>query len=87
LKSNENSKKSTYFFDKPMGVGVATLALGSQPRQGLVRLRAKREAWESHLVFSRMEKRVRESTFTLLSELPLWELESQMVFQIFKDKL
>jgi hypothetical protein len=60
LKSNENSKKSTYFFDKPMGVGVATLALGSQPRQGLVRLRVKREAWESHLVFLRMEKRVRE---------------------------
>jgi hypothetical protein len=26
--------------------GVATVALGSRPRQGLARLRAKREAWE-----------------------------------------
>ncbi len=26
---------------------VATLALGSQPRQGVARLRAKRETWES----------------------------------------
>jgi hypothetical protein len=26
---------------------VATLALGSRPRQGVARLRAKREAWES----------------------------------------
>jgi hypothetical protein len=30
---------------------VATLALGSRPRQGLARLWAKREAWESHLMF------------------------------------
>jgi hypothetical protein len=29
---------------------VATLAFGSQPRQGLVRVRAKKEAWESHLM-------------------------------------
>jgi hypothetical protein len=27
---------------------VTTLTLGSHPRQGLARLRAKREAWESH---------------------------------------
>ncbi len=29
---------------------VATLALGSRPRQGLARLQAKREIGESHLV-------------------------------------
>jgi hypothetical protein len=29
---------------------VATLTLGSQPRQGLARVRAKREAQESHLM-------------------------------------
>jgi hypothetical protein len=33
---------------------VATLALGSQPKQGLTRVRAKREAWEPHLMLSRM---------------------------------
>jgi hypothetical protein len=35
---------------------VATLALGSQPRQGLARLRAKREAWESHHLFSGVQR-------------------------------
>jgi hypothetical protein len=35
-------------------VGVVTLALGSQPRQGLARVRAKREAQESHLMLARV---------------------------------
>jgi len=39
--------------------GVATLTFDSRKRQGLARVRAKREAWESY--------------FTLPSELPLWE--------------
>jgi hypothetical protein len=43
--------------------GVATLTFNSRKRQGLARVRAKREAWESY--------------FTLPSELPLWELEPQ----------
>jgi len=30
--------------------GVATLLLGSRPRQGLARVKAKREARESHLM-------------------------------------
>jgi hypothetical protein len=29
---------------------IATLALGLRPRQGLARVRAKREAWESHIM-------------------------------------
>ncbi len=29
---------------------VTTLALGSQPRQGHVKVRAKKEAWESHFM-------------------------------------
>jgi hypothetical protein len=29
---------------------VATLALGLRPKQGFARVRAKREAWESHLM-------------------------------------
>jgi hypothetical protein len=33
-----------------MAYGVATLALGSWPMQGLARVRAKREARESHLM-------------------------------------
>jgi hypothetical protein len=33
---------------------VITLALGSQPKQGLARVRAKREVRESHFMLSRM---------------------------------
>ncbi len=29
---------------------ITTLALGSRPRQGLARVRGKREAWESHIM-------------------------------------
>jgi hypothetical protein len=56
---------------------VVTLALGLQPRQGIARLRAKREAGESHLMLPRVQKSVREWTLTLPSELSLWELESK----------
>ncbi len=33
---------------------VITLALGLRPKQGLARLRAEKEAQESHLMFSRV---------------------------------
>jgi hypothetical protein len=66
---------------------VATLALGLQQRQGLARVWAKREAWESHLMLPRLQKSVREWTLTLPSELPFWELETQCDSQIFKEKL
>jgi hypothetical protein len=56
---------------------VTTLALGLQPMQGLARLRAKKEARESHLMLSGVQKSVREWTLTFPSELPFWELESQ----------
>jgi hypothetical protein len=76
-----------------MGV-VATLALGSWPRQRFVRVRAKREAWESNLMFPGVYESVKEWTLTLPSDLPLWELESRwspdgvpMDFQIFKKQL
>ncbi len=55
---------------------VTTLALGSWPRQGLARVRDKREAREAHLIFSRVQEIVREWTLTLPSDLPLGELES-----------
>jgi hypothetical protein len=60
---------------------ITTLALGSQPRQGLTKVRAKREARESHLMLSTMQESVREQTLTLPSELPFWELESQWTFE------
>jgi hypothetical protein len=41
-------------FNTLKGVGVTTLALGSQPKQGFTRVRAKREARESHLMFPRV---------------------------------
>jgi hypothetical protein len=60
---------------------VVTLALGLRPRQGLARVRAKREAWESHFVLLRVQKSVREWTLTLPRKLPLWELESQWTLE------
>ncbi len=60
-----------------MNIVVTTLTLGSRPRQGLARVRAKREAQESHLMLLGVQKSVREWTLTLPSELPFWELESQ----------
>jgi hypothetical protein len=59
---------------------VATLALGLWPRQGFARVRAKKEARESHLMLLGVQKSVREWTFTLPSELTFWELESQIDF-------
>jgi hypothetical protein len=66
---------------------VATLALGSQPKQGVARLRAKRKTRESHHMLPGVPKNVKEWTFTLPSELPCWELESQMNSRIFRAKL
>jgi hypothetical protein len=40
--------------------GVITLALGLQPKQGFARVRAKKEARESHLMLPGMQKNVRE---------------------------
>ncbi len=69
-------KQKMLCFSKNVTKCVATLALGSQPKQGLARMWAKREAWESHFMFPRVQKSVREWTLTLPKELPLWELES-----------
>jgi hypothetical protein len=54
---------------------VATLALGLWPKQGLAKVWAKSGAWESSCFWDC--KSVEEWTFTLLSELSLWELESK----------
>jgi len=58
-------------------MSVATLALGLRPRQGLAKVWAKYEAQKSHFMLLGVQESVREWTFTLPSELPLWELESQ----------
>jgi hypothetical protein len=34
--------------------------LGSQPKQGLAKVRAKSETWESHFMFPGMQESVRE---------------------------
>jgi len=57
-----------------MDIVVTTLALGSRPRQGLAKVRAKSEAQESHFMLPGVWECVREWTPTLPSELPLWEL-------------
>ncbi len=54
---------------------VVTLTLGSQPRQRVARLRAKKEARESCLMFPGVQENVREKALTLPRELPFWELE------------
>jgi len=43
-----------------MKVLVTTLALGSQPRKGLLKAWGKREAHNSHFMLPRMQKSVRE---------------------------
>jgi hypothetical protein len=58
-------------------LSVATLALGSQPRKGLAKLRAKCEGKELHFMLPGVWESVKEWTPTLPSELPLWELESR----------
>jgi hypothetical protein len=55
---------------------VTTLALGSQPKQGLVKVWAKWEGWESHFMLPGVWESVKEWTPTLPSEFPLWELKS-----------
>jgi hypothetical protein len=42
---------------------------------------------ESNLDLPKVQKNVREWTFTLSSELPLWEFEFQMDSQIFRVQL
>jgi len=39
---------------------ITTLALGSRPRQRLVKVRAKYEAWESHFMLPGVQESVRE---------------------------
>jgi hypothetical protein len=47
---------------------VATLALGSWPKQGLARVQAKKEAQESHIMLPWVYENVREWNLTL----PKW---------------
>jgi hypothetical protein len=56
-------------------VHVTTLALGLRPKETLARLRPKKKAQESHHMLSRNAQGVKKWTFTLPSELPLWELK------------
>jgi len=62
-----NKKMSTFI--------ITTLTLDSRLRQGLVKGWAKSEAQESHFMFPGVWEYVREWTFTLPNELPLWELK------------
>jgi hypothetical protein len=55
--------------------GVTTLALGSWPKQGLVKVQAKSDARGSHFMLLGVWENVKEWTTTLPSELPLWELD------------
>ncbi len=64
---------------------VASLALGLRPKQGLAKVRAKCEGQESHFMLPGMWESVKEWTPTLLSELPLWELDSQWTSKFSKS--
>jgi hypothetical protein len=52
--------------------------------QRLAKVRAKSEARESHFMLLGVWKSVREWTRTFLSELSLWELKSQWIFEFSK---
>jgi hypothetical protein len=43
-----------------MGESITTLALGSRPREGVARLRAKKEAQESSRMLPGVQESVRE---------------------------
>jgi hypothetical protein len=45
-----------------IALSVAPLTLGLRSKQGLAKVRAKIEAWESHFMLSRMWESVREWT-------------------------
>jgi len=64
---------------------VVTLALGSRPKQRLVKMQAKKEAQEPHFMVLGVQENVREWTLTLPSELPLWELEFQWIPKFSKS--
>jgi hypothetical protein len=64
-------KEKNWHLHKNLAIFVTTLALGSQPRQGLARVWAKREAQKSHCMLPGVYESVREWTLTLPSELPL----------------
>ncbi len=82
----QNSWKLCFSYNalKFMTPNVITLALGLQPRQGLARLRAKKEVRESHQMLLGMQKSVREWTLTFPNEFSIWELESQWTFKSSK---
>jgi hypothetical protein len=69
-----------------VSVCVATLALGLRPRQRGCKVVGQEGDMgvTSHAPGS--AKSVTESTFTLPSELPWWELDSQMDSQNFKEQ-
>jgi len=56
---------------------VATLALGSRPRQRGCKGAGQEEARESHHILPGVQESVREWTLTLPRQLPLWEMESR----------
>jgi len=65
---------------------VATLALGLQPRQGFMKVWAKREAWESHFMLLGVQESVREWTVTLPSD-PILAIRAPMDSWIFRKQL
>jgi hypothetical protein len=67
-------------------VDVATLALGLWPRQGVAKLRVKRNTWESHHMLPGVPKSVREWTLTLPSELQLLGVGIPMDSWIFRTR-
>jgi hypothetical protein len=64
---------------------VATPALGLQLKQGLAKVRAKKEARESHFMFPGVQESVKEWTLTLPSELPLWKLKSRWTLEFLES--
>jgi len=56
---------------------VATLALGSRPRQRGCKSAGQEEARESHHILPGVWESVREWTLTLPMQLPLWEMETR----------
>ncbi len=66
---------------------VATLTMGLWPGQGLARLWAKIEAWESHLMLPRVQESVRGMNLHTLKWTLILGVEVPMDSQIFRRRL
>ncbi len=69
-----------------ISIVVSTLALGSRPKQGLAKVWAKNEAWESHSMLLGVWESVKEWTLHTPKWTPTLRVGVPMDSQIFREQ-